>query len=279
MFRNNQLLLKIIVSVACIAAVAFLLLRGDEAPVYTADGGADVQSNTHDDFIFDPEELTYDGSGELDLLEGVSLPGYSKQELKDLVYVEIETQSALSEKRVEYTADTEKGRCRSYRTLHLSGYTGPKITMPQNIPQVTKEQMDEFGQLLRDEDDFFVDDGFGNDTSDHMEVSAERDATDSSIVHYTVSIENVFGDWDLIVQDVVLSGCYPVLALVAQEVTLRVGQTFDPLSYVARAEREEGISAMKEVAVNGKVDTTRAGEYDLTYTLGGEAVSLHIIVE
>jgi DNA polymerase III delta prime subunit len=130
-----------------------------------------------------------------------------------------------------------------------------------------------------EKDDFFVDDGFGNDTSDHMEVSAERDATDSSIVHYTVSIENVFGDRDLIVQDVVLSGCYPVLALVAQEVTLRVGQTFDPLSYVARAEREEGISAMKEVAVNGKVDTTRTGEYDLMYTLGGEAVSLHIIVE
>lgn len=271
--------LKILISVICIAAVAAIMLRGDETSEYTAEGIEREAEEAVDGFEFDPEELTYDGNGDLDLLQGVSMPGFSRQELKERTFVSIETVGALSKKRVEYSAEKDGVRYRSMRNLHLSGYTGPKITMPQHIPDVTEELIDRFGTLLKSEEDFKVDDGFGNDASAHMEVTAERSTVDSSLVHYVVSIENVFGDRDRVTQDVVLSGDMPVIALTTPEVRIGVRQEFDPRDYIARAEKADHSSAMDAVLVDGTVNTSQAGEYTLTYNLYGESVSLRVIVE
>ena len=92
--------LKILISVICVAAVAVIMLRGDETPEYTAAGAAGEAKEAVDGFEFNPEELTYDGTGDLDLLKGVSLPGFTRQELKELTFVSIETAGALSKKRV-----------------------------------------------------------------------------------------------------------------------------------------------------------------------------------
>lgn len=271
--------LKLLISVICIAAVAVIMLQGDETPKYTAEGAGGAAEEAVDSFEFDPEELTYDGNGDLDLLKGVSLPGFSRQELKERTFVSIETVGALSKKRVEYSAEKDGVRYRSMRNLHLSGYTGPKITMPQHIPDVTEEIIDRFGTLLKSEEDFKVDDGFGNDASAHMEVTAERSTVDSSLVHYVVSIENVFGDRDRVTQDVVLSGDMPVIALTTPEVRIGVRQEFDALDYIAKAENADHSSAIDAVLVAGAVSTNEAGEYTLTYELYGESVSLRVIVE
>jgi hypothetical protein len=255
------------------------MLRGDETPEYVAAGAEGAAEEAVDGFEFDPEELTYDGNGDLDLLKGVSLPGFSRQELKELTFVSIETAGALSKKRVEYTAEKDGVRYRSLRYLHLSGYTGPKITMPQHIPDVKENMIERFGSLLEGEEDFKVDDGFGNDVSAHMKVEAERSTMDSSLVHYTVSIENVFGDRDRVIQDVVLSGEIPVIVLTTPEVRISVGQTFDSRDYIARAENADHSSAIDAVLVEGAVNTNEAGEYTLTYELYGESVSLRVIVE
>ena len=276
---QNHLLLKIIISIICIAAVAALMLRGDETSKYTAEGIEREAEEAVDGFEFDPEELTYDGNGDLDLLQGVSLPGFSRQEMKELTFVSIETAGALSKKRVEYTAEKDGVKYRSLRNLHLSGYTGPKITMPQHIPDVKENMIERFGSLLTQEEDFKVDDGFGNDASAHMEVAAERSTVNSSLVRYTVSIENVFGDRDRVIQDVILSGEMPVIALTTPEVRISVGQTFDPNDYIAQAEKEDHSSGMNDVIVVGSVNTGQAGEYTLTYMLDGESVILRVIVE
>jgi len=271
--------LKILISVICIAAGAAIMLRGDETPSYTADGALVAAEEAVDGFEFDPEELTYNGSGDLDLLKGVSLPGFSRQELRELTFVSIETAGALSNKRIEYTAEKDGVRYRSLRPLRLAGYTGPKITMPQHIPDVKEEMIDRFGTLLTQEEGFKVDDGFGNDASAHMEVEAERSTMDSSLVHYAISIENVFGDHARVTQDVVLSGDMPVIALTTPEIRLNAGQTFDPRDYIARAEKADHSSGMNEVIVAGSINTSQAGEYTLTYRLDGESVSLRVIVE
>lgn len=271
--------LKLLISVICIAAVAVIMLQGDETPKYTAEGAGGAAEEAVDSFEFDPEELTYDGNGDLDLLKGVSLPGFSRQELKERTFVSIETVGALSKKRVEYSAEKDGVRYRSLRSLRLAGYTGPKITMPQHIPDVKEEMIDRFGTLLTQEEGFKVDDGFGNDASAHMEVEAERSTMDSSLVHYAISIENVFGDHARVTQDVVLSGDMPVIALTTPEIRLNAGQTFDPRDYIARAEKADHSSGMNEVIVAGSINTSQAGEYTLTYRLDGESVSLRVIVE
>jgi hypothetical protein len=112
-----------------------------------------------------------------------------------------------------------------------------------------------------------------------MEVAAERSTMDSSLVHYTISIENVFGDRDRVIQDVVLSGEIPVIVLTTPEVRISVGQTFDSRDYIARAENADHSSAIDAVLVEGAVNTNEAGEYTLTYELYGESVSLRVIVE
>lgn len=271
--------LKLLISVICIAAVAVIMLQGDETPKYTAEGAGGAVEEAVDSFEFDPEELTYDGNGDLDLLKGVSLPGFSRQELKERTFVSIETVGALSKKRVEYSAEKDGVRYRSLRSLRLAGYTGPKITMPQHIPDVKEEMIDRFGTLLTQEEGFKVDDGFGNDASAHMEVEAERSTMDSSLVHYAISIENVFGDHARVTQDVVLSGDMPVIALTTPEVRIGVRQEFDALDYIAKAENADHSSAMDAVLVDGTVNTSQAGEYTLTYNLYGESVSLRVIVE
>ena len=271
--------LKILISVICVAAVAVIMMRGDETPEYAEAGSAGAAEAAVDGFEFDPEELTYDGNGDLDLLKGVSLPGFTRQELEERTFASIETAGALSKKRVEYTAEKDGVRYRSLRNLHLSGYTGPKIIMPQHIPDVKENMIERFGSLLKDEEDFKVDGGFGNDVSAHMEVEAERSTIDSSLVHYTISIENVFGDRDRVIQDVVLSGEIPVIVLTTPEVRIGIRQEFDPRDYIARAEMADHSSAVDAVLIDGTVNTNEAGEYTLTYELYGESVSLRVIVE
>ena len=75
--------LKILISVICVAAVAVIMMRGDETPEYTVAGAAGAAEEAVDGFEFNPEELTYDGNGDLDLRQRVSLPGCSRQELKE----------------------------------------------------------------------------------------------------------------------------------------------------------------------------------------------------
>ncbi len=270
---------KILISIICIATVAAIILQGDETPEYSAAVAGGAAEEMVDGFEFDPEEITYDGNGDLDLLQGVSLPGFSKQELKELTFVSIETAGAISKKRVEYIAEKDGVRYRSVRDLYLSGYTGPKITMPQHIPDVKEDMIDRFGTLLKSEEDFKVDDGFKNDASAHMEVAAERSTTDSSLVRYVISIENVFGDRDRVIQDVVLSGDMPVIALTTPEVRIGLRQEFDPYDYIARAEKADHSSAVDAVLIEGMVNVGQAGEYTLTYRLYGESVNLRVIVE
>lgn len=276
---KNHLLPKVLISIICIAAVLAIMLRGDETPIYDGEAAPVGEGGAVDGFEFEPEELVYDGKGEIDFLEGVSLPGCSAQELKKIVYVKIRTSGALSSKRVEYTAETEDVKYRSVRRLHLAGYTGPKITIPQHIPKVTYESMKQFEELIMAEDDFFVDDGFGNDASDHVKTEIVKNRRDSSKVSYIFSIENIFGDRDLVTCDIVLSGEYSVIELTDSDIVLRRGERLDPLQYIARAEKADGTSALNEVKVRGMVDSSTSGNYALTYELDGQTAELFVVVE
>lgn len=275
---NIHLLVKILISIICIAAVSAIVLRDDKTDEYVSAYVA-PEEGTIDGFTFEPEVLTYDGKGDLDFLSGVSLQGHSKQELKNLVFISIETSGTLSNKQVEYTAKTDEGKYRSVRTLQLKGYSGPKITMPKHIPDVTTENIDKFGQLLLAEEDFFVDDGFGNNASEHIEVDAEKAMNDSSLIHYTISIENIFGDRARVNQDVVLSGKHATIILSDSEVVIGIGQAFDPLSYIVRAEKADGSSAINEVLIRGEVNGESPGEYLLTYELDGQTAQMFVIVD
>lgn len=81
--------------------------------------------------------MVYDGTGYFDLSEGVTLEGYDKSQLENMIYIRISTVYSLSEKISEYTADTEDGHVRSMRKLFFQNYNGPSIMLPDEIPTIT----------------------------------------------------------------------------------------------------------------------------------------------
>ena len=88
---KSSMVIKIVISLVCIVGIIALFTVGEKIlpsddSEYSAGQGNDEYA---DAFTFDPAELSYDGTGDLDLLEGVTLEGYSDQELKQLVFTRI----------------------------------------------------------------------------------------------------------------------------------------------------------------------------------------------
>ena len=210
----------IILSVLSVAVLAVLFVmtgNRDGKTSHQVKGAAAVKTENSECFQFDPETLTYDGEGDLDLLEGVmftdptvsdaagessesgSGKGTAKrgQELRDIVFVRISAGTALYRKNITYTAQLSNGETASaVRPLRLEGYSRPKITMPgdDKLPQLTRETMDSIQNEVMDTKGFSADDGFGNDARDHIEVYYETDRLDSSLIHYTYELTNPFND-------------------------------------------------------------------------------------
>ena len=160
---SRTTIMKISVSVICLIALVLLYVFGgrvieNDNIVFEA-GQAD---DTRDAFVFDPETLVYDGTGDIDFLEGVTLEGYNEEQLKNMVYIRISTGDSLSEKIIEYTADTEEGRVRSTRNLLLRNYNGPSIVLPDEMPTVTMGTVDRIADLMPEGKTYRVDDGFGD---------------------------------------------------------------------------------------------------------------------
>lgn len=276
----RSLVLKILISLACVIVLVMMFFFGDEIiPENDSTNEFAQEEETYPDaFKFDPEELTYDGSGNLDLLKGVTLEGYNAQDLKTMVFTRIYGGENLSKKVIEYTADTKDGRVRSKRILNLENYSGPKITLPDDIPSVTPGTIDGLASLLNAKNGYAVDDGFGNDAREHVDISYRKEMTDSSLVHYTIALDNMFGDRDVVKVDVILSGTPSHLVLTDSQITVRVGETFDPTLYIAVAERADGTSAIGSVNIHGNIDTAKEGIYLLTFELDGQTATLEVNV-
>ena len=277
---KSSMVIKIVISLVCIVGIIALFTVGEKIlpsddSEYSAGQGNDEYA---DAFTFDPEELSYDGTGELDLLEGVTLEGYSAQELKSIVFTRIKKGESLSEKVIEYTVETEKGKMRSTRPLKLNNYNGPKVHIPDDLPEVTRKDIEHFGDLLATKSDYAVDDGFGKDVRDHAEIDYEEDAKESDKVHYAVSFGNMFGDNDVAKVDVSLSGVPAYIALTESEVTINEGDDFNPEDYVARAELADGKEAFEIILYSGDVNTGKEGTYEVEYDLEGETLKLIVNV-
>lgn len=276
---SRATILKLSVSVLCLIALFLLYIFGGR--VITDDSLPYVENTADikDVFTFEPDTLVYDGTGDLDFLEGVSLEGYSKEQLKKMIYIRISTGDSLSEKIIEYSADTDDGRVRSMRNLLLRNYNGPDIELPDEMPTVTLGTLDHLKDLMPDDKTYKVDDGFGNDMRAHVQIDAEQSAMNSALVNYTFILENAFGDRAVARTDVMLSDVPATIVLSTASVTIRSGEYIDPYNYIQSATASDGDSIIEEVLCDD-LDTQaiRPGEYFINYELRGQTASLRVIV-
>lgn len=74
------------------------------------------------EFQFETDTLVYDGTTELNLLEGVTLVNEEGKVSDAEIFVRMTTAENLSSKVIEYSADTENGRVTGTRNLQLVNY-------------------------------------------------------------------------------------------------------------------------------------------------------------
>ena len=278
MYRYS-LIFKLIISGICLIALFLLFYFSDRiSPEDTLNVPKTEEMNfERDAFKFNPEELVYDGVGEIDLLEGVSLEGFTQEEIKQIVFVRIYTDDNLSNKTVEYTADTEEGRIRSTRPLRLVNYNGPEIKLPDEMPSITMSTVDHMSDLIKAKSTYKADDGFGNDVREHVQIDVEKSATNSAEVNYTFVLENAFGDRTVAKAEALISDVPATIILTESEVFIRKGEMFYPLMYIESAVDSEGQSIIEEVRCD-EINTDTPGEYTVNYELRGQNVSLRVIV-
>ena len=269
----KSIIIKSLIAIAGIL-VLFFLFREANKPDSASLAADSEQALTQDGdsaFSFDPPELTYDGTGEIDLLSGVSLNGITGQPLHDLVFTKIQNGSHTSEKIIIYSADTENGKATARRTLKLINYHKPDVTLPDDLPEVTPDTAGSIVSLLLEEGTLTVDDGFGNEAADKLTASYEMDSRNSSILHYTFFYDSMFGDDIYRKVDTKMTGT-PVLILRENEVTVPRDSDYNPFDNIVSA------VAKNDVVCTGRVNTAKPGIYPVTYTLNEISLTAVITV-
>ena len=140
------------------------------------------------------DSFSYDGTGTLDLLNGVTLKGPEGTVSNAKIFAHIKTGDSLSRKIVEYTADTPQGQVSASRNLKLDNYKGPSITLPSVLPQIEANQLDSILTAMPSDGSFRADDGYGNDITGSVKASYTADPDDASLIHYVFTITNSYND-------------------------------------------------------------------------------------
>ena len=218
-------------------------------------------------FQFTSDTLTYDGTSTLDLLDGVSLIKSDGVVSNLDIFVHIKTGSSLTQKIIEYTADTSQGQVSAERKLELKHYSGPKLKLPDSLPEITEEQLDTILSLMPTDGSFYADDGYGKDITNAVTTEHTVDLNDPSTIHYVFSITNSFNDTVSVSADLTLQRTRPVILLSNDFITIERNTEFNPLEYIILAEDIDGTSLLQKVKIDGELNLRVPGQYTLTYTV------------
>lgn len=233
---------------------------------------------------FDTEEISYDGTGELNLMNGVVVTGPEGVVENAEVFANIVTADALNKKQVTYTLDTAGGQVSASRMLTLNNYTGPTLTLPEEMPEAEESELDTYLSLMPTDGSFSAKDGFGKDITAQVSSSYTIDPENPSVVHLVFTVTNMFNDKVSVPYDLTIDSNRPILVLKQSSVTISKGSSFQPLDYVERAESQAGQDLLNTISVEGVVDTNTPGKYVITYEINDNQTKsipqkLEVVVE
>lgn len=228
-------------------------------------------------FQFDPETLTYDGNGKLDLLQGVTFADQDAHEIADQLTINVKTGDSLTDKIITYKTKTEQGTDTATRPLVLQNYHAPSITLPE-LPNVTDETKNNMLDELLYTEGFATDDGFGNDMTSNMTVTYEKDKLNSSLLDYTFTFVNSCGDEATATAKAQLEGVDAIIVLKQSSVSVKKNAAFNPNDYLESCTNAwyEDISDLLEIT--NSVDTSEPGTYTVKYSVYGEEMTLTVKV-
>lgn len=221
-------------------------------------------------------------STERDLLQGISASDAQDGDLtRQIVVAGISKLISHNTAKVTYLVfDSDNNMAVYMRKIQYTDYQKPRFYLDPTKPLVFTS-VEEISLLDRISAMDVVD---GNVTS-RVRVSTLASTDDSRVWDVTVQITNSLGDtaWlKLPVLELPTDPNRPTLRLKEYLIYLNQGESFDPSQYVGHCFAPDGhILSAQELTVDNQVDTSKPGEYRVTYTYnnnGSEGIAILTVV-
>lgn len=214
-----------------------------------------------------PEILVYDGTSELDLMQGVLVTDEDGNDRTSDARAVLQNTEQLNQKMIYYSLNgyseklTDQGRM-----LLLENYTGPTIQVDSEV-QLTVTQLGNLPGVLAERKQLEADNGYGKEIMGQVSWYREKTAEGEYSIFFTVS--NEFGDVATAQCRAYIDGVKDdiVLTLRQEQVSISQNEPFVPLDWVLEAEDANGENLIDGVEVEGTVNSSVPGNYTITYRL------------
>lgn len=213
---------------------------------------------------FENEALHYDGTGALNLMEGVRAVDADGSDVTDQVTAVVSAGDNITEKRIRYSVFSGDGEeTVGCRQLILENYMGPTIETADAL-SLEAEELADPAVHLSESGQMTVQDGFGKDAAD--QVTWIREKTAPGTYDITFTYVNQFSDTAERTVPVLVNGETEdlTITLLTEEAVIPLGSEFDPEDYL---EISDPTGSAGSVQVTGEVDTEREGRYSVYYTV------------
>lgn len=214
-----------------------------------------------------PEILVYDGTSELDIMQGVLVTDEDGNDRTSDARAVLQNTEQLNQKMIYYSLNgyseklTDQGRM-----LLLENYTGPTIQVDSEV-QLTVTQLGNLPGVLAERKQLEADNGYGKEITGQVSWYREKTAEGEYSIFFTVS--NEFGDVATAQCRAYIDGVKDdiVLTLRQEQVSISQNEPFVPLDWVLEAEDANGGNLIDGVEVEGTVNSSVPGNYTITYRL------------
>ena len=214
-----------------------------------------------------PEILVYDGTSELDIMQGVLVTDEDGNDRTSDARAVLQNTEQLNQKMIYYSLNgyseklTDQGRM-----LLLENYTGPTIQVDSEV-QLTVTQLGNLPGVLAERKQLEADNGYGMEITGQVSWYREKTAEGEYSIFFTVS--NEFGDVATAQCRAYIDGVKDdiVLTLRQEQVSISQNEPFVPLDWVLEAEDANGENLIDGVEVEGTVNSSVPGNYTITYRL------------
>ena len=227
--------------------------------VYSVASAAEIQ--------LDSEVLEYDGSGTLNLMEGVQAVGPEGEDLTERVQAILTGDGTLLEKQIRYSVFTEEGRETTVtRTLKMVGYTGPKLSVEDGLV-LEAEDLPDLIQILTEQGDLTADNGFGQNAAN--EVSYTREKRGKGYYEVEFKLQNEYLDETSQTVEMWITGEVQDIELTLSQSSIQIaaGTEFYPQEWIETAHDPVHGDMTSQVQIENRVNLSQAGQYSVIYTL------------
>lgn len=252
------------IGILCCAALFLLWLYAgwqeeNTGTVYSVASAAEIQ--------LDSEVLEYDGSGTLNLMEGVQAVGPEGEDLTERVQAILTGDGTLLEKQIRYSVFTEEGRETTVtRTLKMVGYTGPKLSVEDGLV-LEAEDLPDLIQILTEQGDLTADNGFGQNVAN--EVSYTREKRGEGYYEVEFKLQNEYLDETSQTVEMWITGEVQDIELTLSQSSIQIaaGTEFYPQEWIETAHDPVHGDMTSQVQIENRVNLSQAGQYSVIYTL------------